>query len=251
MQRTCSKGHLYDADLYPSCPYCNRGTHAIFFGAGGDTGRTDAPSGYRMAGGERTEAPSGYRGENTGRTAAPQGYGIPVQNDMGPTVDPAHAGGHPNNSDPGKTEMPESMRRRMQKEKENKTIGVFKKKYGIDPVVGWLVCTEGPEKGKDYHLFSRINTIGRDEGNDVVLSGDQTISKKNNAKLGYDPRHNVFTLIPGENETNHVYLNDQPLYIPMMLNPYDIIEMGDYKLIFIPLCSDKFRWPDEKVADKE
>lgn len=249
MQRTCSRGHLYDADLYASCPYCNRGTQAIFFGAGGNDGRTEAPSGYQM-GGERTQAPSGFQASDTGRTTAPSGFGGQAQSNPGPTVDPRNAGGHRDPSDPGKTEMPESMRRRMQKEKENKTVGYFKKKYGIDPVVGWLVCIEGPEKGKDHRLFSRINTIGRDESNDVVIAGEQTISQKNHVKLGYDPKHNNFTLIPGDGH-NLVYLNDAPLYIPQMLNAYDIIEMGETKLIFQPLCSDKFRWPEEKVADKE
>lgn len=247
MQRTCSKGHLYDADLYASCPYCNRGTQAIFFGAGGN----QADSSYHGVSGERTEAPSGFRGGDTGKTSAPGGYGAPDRGNVGPTVDPAHAGPRPQSNDPGKTEMPESMRRRMQQEKENKTVGVFKKKYGFEPVVGWLVCVEGPEKGRDYRLLNRINSIGRDESNDVALTGDQSISQKHNAKIGYDPRHNMFTLIPGSNEKNLVYLNDQPLYIPMALSPYDIIEMGDYKLVFIPLCSDRFRWPEEKVADKE
>ena len=250
MQRTCSAGHLYDADLYASCPYCNRGTQAIFFGAGGDTGRTAAPSGYHMAGGERTEAPSGFRGNDTGRTTAPSGFGGQPQSYVGATVDPRAAGAHRDNSDPGKTEMPESMRRRMQQEKESKTVGWFKKKYGIDPVVGWLVCIEGPEKGKDYRLFSRINTIGREEGNDVVIPGDQTISQKNHVKLGYDPKHNLFTLIPGDGH-NMVYVNDAPLYIPTVLNAYDVIEMGELKLIFQPLCSERFRWPEEKVAGKE
>lgn len=238
MQRTCSRGHLYDADYYASCPYCNRGTQAIFFGAGSnDTGKTEVPSNYQG-------------GADTGRTTAPSGFGAAPRSDVGPTVDPGHAAPRPDTSDPGKTVMPETMRRRMQEEKDNKTIVVFKKKYGFEPVVGWLVCVEGPDKGKDYRLVNRINSIGRDDSNDVCLSGDQSITQINHVSLGYDPRHNVFTLIRGDGK-DMVYLNDQPLYTPMILNPYDIIEMGDYRLIFIPLCSDQFRWPEEKVADKE
>lgn len=247
MQRTCGFGHLYDADIYPSCPYCNRGTHAIFFGAGGENGQTESPSAYHAAGGERTQAPSGYRGADTGRTTAPSGYSGAGQGDYGTAADPRNAGQQ--SGDPGKTQMPESMRRRMEQEKENKTVGHFKKKYGIDPVVGWLVCIEGPEKGKDYRLYSRINTIGRAEDNDVALTMEQTVSKKNHAKLGYDPKHNAYTMLPGDGH-NLVYLNDAPLYIPQMLHAYDVIEMGETKLLFLPLCSDSFRWPEEKVADK-
>ena len=51
--------------------------------------------------------------------------------------------------------------------------------HGADPVVGWLVCVTGPNTGRDYRLFARINTIGRAEKNDVCLKGDNTISIKN------------------------------------------------------------------------
>src|SRR5690242_13732720 len=30
-----------------------------------------------------------------------------------------------------------------------------------DPVVGWLVCVEGPDRGKDYRLHSEKNFVGR------------------------------------------------------------------------------------------
>ena len=32
---------------------------------------------------------------------------------------------------------------------------------GFDPVVGWLVCTEGPDRGRDYRLRTAKNFIGR------------------------------------------------------------------------------------------
>ncbi|WP_424766536.1 hypothetical protein [Paenibacillus sp. sgz302251] len=30
---------------------------------------------------------------------------------------------------------------------------------GIDPVVGWLVCVEGPHKGNDFRLHSERNLL--------------------------------------------------------------------------------------------
>ena len=194
MQRTCSAGHVYDADQFPSCPYCNRNTRAIQFGA--------------------TAAPAGY-----GATTAPAGYGAaPAERDD--TI--------------GQTVMPEAIRRRMEQERDNRTVGEFKRKLGYEPVVGWLVCVEGPEVGKDYRLFGRINSIGRAEGNDVVLAQEHTVSQKNHVRLAYDAKHNNFQLIPGEG-TNVTYLNDEPLYVPQKLNAYDVLEMGDTKLIFVPL----------------
>ena len=210
MQRTCSAGHVYDADQFPSCPYCNRNTRAIQFGA--------------------TAAPAGY-----GATTAPAGYGA------------APAG---RDDTIGQTVIPESIRRRMEQEKDNRTVGEFKRKLGYEPVVGWLVCVEGPEVGKDYRLFGRINSIGRAEGNDVVLAQERTVSQKNHVRLAYDAKHNNFQLIPGEG-TNVTYLNDEPLYVPQKLNAYDVLEMGDTKLIFVPLCSERFRWPEKRTGGAE
>lgn len=210
MQRTCSAGHVYDADQFPSCPYCNRNTRAIQFGA--------------------TAAPAGY-----GATTAPAGYGA------------AHAG---RDDTIGQTVMPEAIRRRMEQERDQRTVGEFKRKLGYEPVVGWLVCVEGPEVGKDYRLFGRINSIGRAEDNDVVLAQEHTVSQKNHVRLAYDAKHNNFQLIPGEG-TNVTYLNDEPLYVPQKLNAYDVLEMGATKLIFVPLCSERFRWPESRTGGAE
>lgn len=138
-----------------------------------------------------------------------------------------------------KTVAPEGFLK--QKREENKTVGIFKKAYNIEPVVGWLVCIEGPDKGKDYHLWARINTIGRSENMDVCIKGDSTISKENHARLAYDIKHNNYQLIPADS-TNNIYVNDEPVYIPVKLNAYDEIEFGNSKMLFIPLCGDKFKW---------
>ena len=219
MQRTCSAGHVYDADQFASCPYCNRNTRAIQFGAGGGYTPTATPGGY-------------------GNTAVPGGYETPIP----PT------GGR--DATIGATVMPEAIRRRMEQERDNRTVGEFKRKLGYEPVVGWLVCVEGPEVGKDYRLFGRINSIGRAEGNDVVLAQERTVSQKNHVRLAYDAKHNNFQLIPGEG-TNVTYLNDEPLYVPQRLNAYDVLEMGETKLIFVPLCNDRFRWPTSKAGGAE
>lgn len=219
MQRTCSAGHVYDADQFASCPYCNRNTRAIQFGAGGGYTPTATPGGY-------------------GNTAVPGGYETPIP----PT------GGR--DATIGATVMPEAIRRRMEQERDNRTVGEFKRKLGYEPVVGWLVCVEGPEVGKDYRLFGRINSIGRAEGNDVVLAHEHTVSQKNHVRLAYDAKHNNFQLIPGEG-TNVTYLNDEPLYVPQRLNAYDVLEMGETKLIFVPLCNERFHWPEKRTEGAE
>ena len=115
---------------------------------------------------------------------------------------------------------------------------------GGDPVVGWLVCIEGAEKGKDYRLLGRINTIGRGEKSDVRIQGDPTISHVNHARVGYGEKNNRFNLLPGDGR-NIVYLNDEEVFSPMPLKAYDLIDFGETKLIFIPLCGEQFTWTPE------
>lgn len=122
-----------------------------------------------------------------------------------------------------------------------KTVGVFQKKMNLEPVVGWLVCFEGPEKGKDFRIYGRNNTVGRSEKMDICIKGDETISRENHARLAYDQKHNAFHLIPAES-TNAIYLNDEPVYVPTKIESYDVIEFGDCKLVFIPFCNDRFTW---------
>lgn len=122
-----------------------------------------------------------------------------------------------------------------------KTVGVFQKRMNFEPVVGWLVCVEGPEKGKDFKIYGRNNTVGRSEKMDICIKGDPTISRENHARLAYDEKHNAFHLIPAES-TNAIYLNDEPVYVPTKLEKYDVVEFGDCKLIFVPFCNDHFTW---------
>jgi len=129
-------------------------------------------------------------------------------------------------------------------EAPNKTVGEFKNTYKVEPVVGWIVCIKGQEKGRDYHIYARINTIGRSEDMDICLSHDMTVSQTNiHARIAYDPRHNSFQLIPGES-INNIYLNDEAVYVPTKLSAYDRIEIGESMFSFIPFCSDRFTWSE-------
>ena len=103
------------------------------------------------------------------------------------------------------------------------------------------VCIEGKEKGTDYRLWGRINTIGRGEKNDVCIKSDMSISKENHARLGYDPKNNRFRLIPASS-ANNIYLNGDVVDIPTPLKAFDVMEFGETKLVFVPLCCESFSW---------
>ena len=202
MQRTCSAGHVYDADQFPSCPYCNRNTRAIQFGA--------------------TAAPAGY-----GATTAPAGYGA------------AHAG---RNDTIGQTVMPEAIRRRMEQERDNRTVGEFKRKLGYEPVVGWLVCIEGPMRGVDFRLHDGYNFIGREEG-DVHIHGDNAISRQKHAVVAFYSKRNSFHVGPADGR-NIIELNDEPVFNHVQMENYDVITVGNTKLMLVGMCGDRFNWTD-------
>jgi hypothetical protein len=121
------------------------------------------------------------------------------------------------------------------------TVALVRKKAGIDPVVGWLVCVEGADKGRDYRIRSEKNFIGRSEKMDIQISGDDTISRENHAVVSCNPKNGTFKVHPGDGR-GIVYLNGKDVDAPQEINPYDIIEIGQTKLAFMPFCGEKFQW---------
>jgi hypothetical protein len=77
------------------------------------------------------------------------------------------------------------------------TVPVIQEHIGIDPVVGWLVCKDGPSRGADYRIKSGNNSIGRSEKMRICIGGDPSIARENHAYLSYDPQSNSYTILPG------------------------------------------------------
>ena len=126
-----------------------------------------------------------------------------------------------------------------------KTLAYWDGQSGANPVVGWIVCIEGVERGQDYQIKSERNFIGRSEDMHISISGDQKISRRNHAIISYNPKERNFVMIPGTDTTGIVYVNGEAVYSPTELASYDVIEMGASKFIFIPLCGQHFEWENE------
>lgn len=109
------------------------------------------------------------------------------------------------------------------------------------PVVGWLVCTEGVNKGADYRLHQGRNFVGRSPEMDVCILGDNTVSRSSHAIVVYDPRGNVYLAQPGSSK-ELFYVNDKLVLNPVELKAMDLLSIGDTKLMFVPLCGEKFHW---------
>ncbi len=124
---------------------------------------------------------------------------------------------------------------------DGKTESLMHKKAGIDPVVGWLVCVEGADRGRDFRIRSEKNFIGRGESMDVAIRGDDTVSRENHAIVSFNPKARQFKLHPGD-ARGLVYLNGEEVDHPSPLKAGDHIELGRTKLLFVPLCDGTFSW---------
>lgn len=207
----CQQGHFYDPSRHGACPYCGG------MPATGGVGATEA----------QPPVGGGYAG---GPTPPPLGATRPLRETpppvVGPTVPLRPQGGAAAGA---------------KKVEEGRTVAVDMKKVGIDPVVAWLVCIKGPSRGRDYRIRSGRNCIGRSEAMDVQIQGDETVSRENHAYMVYEPRKRTFSIRPGDGR-GLVYLNGEEVIQASDIKGYDLIELGESQLLFMPLCGEKFHW---------
>ena len=247
-QIECGRGHLYDPDKNPTCPYCNGGQKITVASAG----RT-APIGRSVLSPSRTAPVGGTPVTAAQKTAPLSGVSVTAPQKTAPlsgisvtapqkTMPPRGYGAPP--PEPVQTAPPPPPGMGVSVAAAGKTVGMMQSQMGFDPVVGWLACVAGPSRGKSSTIRGGVNSIGRSERMDIVITGDLKISAENHAKISYSDKHNRFNLLPGEGR-NIVYLNDEEVFTPMPLHAYDLIDFGETKLLFVPLCGEKFTWEDK------
>ncbi len=220
MQLTrCDQGHYYDPTKHSGCPHCGIKIDFDFL--------PSTPASAGSAAGTGADDRTVLMNNAPGTPVAPNDGGAAARQEdrtmaFNQASTPGASSAHPVAS-------------------ENRTIGMFRKKLGIEPVVGWLVCIEGADRGRDYRIISEKNFIGRSEKMDISIAGDETISRDGHAIISYNPKKNVFRIYPGESR-GIVYLNEEEVTSATELNAYDLIEIGQSKLLFIPFCGEKFQW---------
>lgn len=113
------------------------------------------------------------------------------------------------------------------------------------PVAGWLVVIDGPGSGRDMRVGTGRNDLGRSSENRISLPfGDARISRRRHLWINYDPRHRVFSLVPGGG-ANLAYLDETAVEERMPLAHGAIITVGETRLRFVAFCGDDFTWPEE------
>jgi hypothetical protein len=209
--RLCPNNHYYDQSVHKECPYCNGGSGEA---AGiGVTIPANPP-------GEIGKTAPAFQPGEIGKTA-PIGVTAPV----------------------GGGTMPIGFQNAGGASKEGKTEIVDRDKIGLSPVVGWLVCIEGVDKGRDYRIHTGNNFIGRAPNMDIAIRNDNAVSSNKHAIISYDMRGRAYYFAQGDG-VNIVYLNGKPVLSMVQLNAYDKIEIGRTTLLFVPLCGEEFNWVD-------
>lgn len=115
----------------------------------------------------------------------------------------------------------------------------------IRPVCGWIICIEGARVGMDYKIHDGKNFVGRGDEMDIQILGDNAINLKNHTIIVYDSKKMNTVILPGD-AAGLAYLNDEAVYVPTELKPYDTISLGNSRFLFVPLCGTSFSWDDVK-----
>lgn len=222
----CGRGHFYDPNEYSSCPQCAR-----------ESGDMDVLS---------VTEPVNFQKYASGVSAADVVNLVDFDSfvasgtDVGVTapVDPEPAADFKNDCSSKVQDYAHTMPVSPVYASDNRGS------TPISPVVGWLVCIEGAEKGKDYRIHSQYNHIGRGENMDICITGDECISTEKAAILAYDDQEKFFSFGPSMGH-NVVRVNGKMLMNAVVLNAYDELTIGKTKLLFIPMCGERFDWNDK------
>ncbi len=211
--KTCPNGHHYDPTITPECPECGNNT----------IGHT-----VPLMGG------SFFSNEDIGKTVPIRRDTVPVNPGAVQWADPANFGGTSGMSQPA--------------ESYNPTMPVNYDRGGINdkaaqPVAGWLVCINGPEKGKDYRIHEEYNYVGRSSKMDICIAGDPTVSRENHAIVAYDNKERMFFFAPlsGASIVRH---NGKAVLSNVELKTGDRLEIGKGTFVFVALCGENFQWED-------
>lgn len=107
-------------------------------------------------------------------------------------------------------------------------------------VTGWLVCTEGPEKGRDYRLRYGFNKIGRSYEMDVCIFEDEEISRNTHCCLVYENRSNRFLLVPGQGTLT--WFEGELVEEPREIVSGERFQIGSTTLEFVAFCRKGVTW---------
>ena len=214
--RICPNKHEYDPKQYPSCPYCTGKLPLSKATTAPKAPVPNAPAANIPA------APNTPAADNIpAAPEAPAAVSTPpaAEKTLPVSVTPVVS-----NTVPA-----------AQPEKEED--------FGKDPVAGWIVCTKGEGRGRDYRILAKNNRIGNSAASEICLKSNAAVDRDNYATIAYYAKQNAFYLIPGDGRGG-LKLNGDDLEIPTEIHAKDVIGIGSCEYRFVSFCADDFRWED-------
>ncbi len=121
-----------------------------------------------------------------------------------------------------------------------KTVALYFKDKNMNPIAGWLVCTDGENKGRSFEIHIGKNFVGRSMKMDIHTN-DEKISRENHFSIIYEPNSVRFYVLQGKGIT---YYNGKILSDAEELSEGDEIEAGSSKYTFVPFCKEGRDWND-------
>lgn len=94
-------------------------------------------------------------------------------------------------------------------------------------VLARLTIQSGPMKGRSYRFHQDVTTVGRTNGNDLVISG-LTVSRRH-ARLWFSEGNWYLEDVGSANGT---LVNNVRIYQPVLLHDNDVINFGDEIVVF-------------------
>lgn len=221
--KRCPNGHFYDGEKFANCPHCQ--------GAGP---------------------------VNPTVPFTPQGNDPMIGGDSATVTVPVDNGSGIGINGIGINNVQEDLTRKGVRNNiptdDAKTVGFFgvvpsnPGEEAIEPVVGWLVCTQGKRKGKEFRLKAGRNFIGRSANMDVALEGENSVSREGHAIVAYEPHQSIFIAQPGS-ASELFYLNGDVVLSATQIKRNDRLQLGEVELMLIPCCDENFRWEKEKKPE--
>jgi len=95
------------------------------------------------------------------------------------------------------------------------------------PILARLTIQNGPMGGHSYLFHQDVTTIGRTNGNDLIISG-RTVSRRH-ARLWFD---NGRWFLEDLQSANGTLVNSSKVYQSVVLNDGDVINFGDEIVVF-------------------
>ena len=120
------------------------------------------------------------------------------------------------------------------------TMAYYSASKGNDFITGWLVCVEGPDRGRDYRIYHGVNKLGRGDDMDIIIRNDKTISREKVCSLVYDGKDNRFYVLPHTN--GMIYLNGENIREVKEIVTGDSLFIGQSTFEFIAFCKGDRKW---------